>query len=441
MKVLLIYPRFQWTEHGQMQEPLGLLYIASVLKDQGFEVDLLDFTFEKSLEKLKSGLDSADAVGLTTSSVLFNRAAHILKRIREIKPRLPVIAGGPHPTADPAGTLAAGFDFAVVGEGEQTAVELFSALAQGKDGLGVPGAWARKGDDIFPAQLRAVIPDINIIPLPRRALLDYKKYLWNGMFQVGVCLSRGCPFQCKFCKPMQDLLFGKKLRKRNPEGVAEEIDQAIALTGHRFFLFRDDCLTSLKKEWFEKFRSELEKRKIKITFSGQTRVSGLDEEMLVLLKSIGLVGLAFGVESGSQKIIDYYRKSFKVEESIPAFEICHKHGIGTHCFIMLGAPEETKEDLRMTIDLVKRIKPESITISRLTPAPGTYLNQELTAQGILKPLEWEQWDFYKNQSPLKLKYLTEADLMSTENELRSLVPGSILYPRKQIFSCEQIADR
>jgi len=435
MKVLLIYPRYQWAEHGQMQEPLGILYIASVLKIAGHQVRLLDFTVEKSLEKLEPEIRWADVAGMTVSSVLFNRALLILKKIKEIKPEIPVVAGGPHPTADTEGTLRAGFDFAAVGEGEQTAIELFAALEGGKETIGIPGLWARRGKEIFPAPARPLIPDINVLPLPDRGLIDYKTYLHSGMLQVGVCLSRGCPFSCKFCKPMQDMLFGKKLRKRNPESVVEEIEQAIALTGHKFFLFRDDCLTALKKEWFEKFRAEMERRKLKITFSGQTRVSDLDEDTLLMLKSIGLVGLAFGVESGSQKVIDYYRKSFKVEQSFPAFELCHKHGIGTHCFIMLGAPDETREDVQMTIDLVRKIKPESVTISRLTPAPGTYLHSECIEQGILHDMEWEQWDFYKNKSPLKLRHLTEEDLMKAEDEIRRMVPGSVLYPRQGICPC------
>jgi anaerobic magnesium-protoporphyrin IX monomethyl ester cyclase len=435
MKILLIYPRYQWTEHGQMQEPLGILYIASVLKKAGHEVRLLDFTVEKNLDKLADQINWAEAAGMTVSSVLFNRALLILNKIKEIKPGIPVIAGGPHPTADTEGTLKAGFDFAVVGEGEQTALQLFSALEQGRDSTGIPGAWAIKDGKIFPAPARELIPDISTLPMPDRALIDYKTYLHSGMIQVGVCLSRGCPFSCKFCKPMQDMLFGKKLRKRNPESVVEEIEQAIALTGHDFFLFRDDCLTALKMEWFEKFRAEMDRRKLKIRFSGQTRVSDLDEETLLVLKSLGLQGLAFGVESGSQKVVDYYRKSFKVEQSLTAFELCHKHQIGTHCFIMLGAPDETKEDVQMTIDLVKKIRPESVTISRLTPAPGTYLHSECIEQGILKDLDWEEWDFYKNQSPLKLRHLTEADLMKAEDEIRRIVPGSIFYPKQSICPC------
>jgi anaerobic magnesium-protoporphyrin IX monomethyl ester cyclase len=438
MNIMLLYPRFQWSEMGQMQEPLGLLYIAAVLRQHGFGVKLFDLTYEKNADRLEAELKGVDAVGLTTSSVLFSRAKYLLGLIKEKHPNLPVIAGGPHPTADPEGTLRAGFDFAVAGEGEQTAVELFTALAEHKPVKGIPGVWMMEGDQVYQPPARQMLADINELPFPARDLIDYKQYLANGMIQVGVCLSRGCPFQCKFCKPMQDMLFGRKLRKRAPEKVAEEIAQAVALTGHNFFLFRDDSLASLGGKWVSVFRQEMEKRKVNIRFSGQTRVSELTEEIVTDLKSIGLVGLAFGVESGSQKIIDYYNKKFKVEDSVKAFELCDRLNIGTHCFIILGAPDETKEDLQMTIDLVKRIKPKSVTISRLTPAPGTYLHSETIAQGILKPVEWEHWDFYKNQSPLKLNYLTDEDLMAAENEIRELVPGSVLYPRAQIHTCSEI---
>jgi len=432
MNILLIYPRYQWREMGQTQEPLGILYIASVLRNNGFGIKFLDFTFEKSLDKLSEAVQWADAVGLTTSSVLFNRAHYILQKVKSLRPDLPVVCGGPHPSADPEGTLKAGFDYIVIGEGEVSGLKLFQNIAQGRDGSGIDGVWMRKGDEIFRTPLRSFIPDLDSIPFPARDLLDYTTYLKNGMLQVGISLSRGCPFQCRFCKPMQDLIFGRKLRKRSPENVAEEIEWSVKLTNHKFFLFRDDNLASLGLSWFQKLRSEMEKRNLKFFFSGQTRVNDVSEELVKELKAIGLVGLAFGVESGSQKIIDYYNKKFKVEDSVRAFEICHQLGVGTHCFIIIGAPEETREDLQMTIELVKRLKPESITISRLTPAPGTYLHTETLKQGLLKDVSWEEWDFYKNQSPLKLAHLTEEDLREAENTLRSLVPGSVLYPRLEI---------
>jgi len=441
MKALLIYPRYKWPEIGQMQEPLGILYIASLLRQNGLEVRFLDFTFEQTLDRLKEAVNWADAVGMSFSSVLFSRAVHILEKIKAQRPELLVIAGGPHPTADPEGTLKSGFDYLVIGEGEQSGLELFQALSNGKDGKNLDGVWTRSGDEIIKTPLRSFIPDLDRIPFPARDLFDYQTYLKSGMSQIGICLARGCPFQCRFCKPMQDLIFGRKLRKRSPASVAEEIEWAEELTGHSFFLFRDDNLSSLGLPWFREFRTELEKRRLKIKFSGQTRVNNLSEELVREMKDLGLVGLAFGVESGSQKIIDYYNKNFKVEDSVAAFETCHRLGIGTHCFIILGAPPETRDDLQLTIDLVKKIHPESITISRLTPAPGTYLHAETIQQGLLKEVSWEEWDFYKNQSPLKLAHLAEADLMKAENELRAMVAGSVLYPRQEIVSCAQIINQ
>ncbi len=420
-----------------MQEPLGILHIAAMLRENGFEVRFLDFTFEQTLDRLTEAVGWADAVGMSFSSVLFSRAMHILEKIKAQRPKLPVIAGGPHPTADPEGTLKSGFDYLVIGEGERSGLELFQALSNGKDGKGLDGVWTRNNDEIIKTPLRGFIADLGSLPFPARDLFDYQTYLKSGMSQIGICLARGCPFQCRFCKPMQDLIFGRKLRKRSPASVAEEIEWARKLTGRSFFLFRDDNLSSLGLTWFGELRTELEKRRLQIKFSGQTRVNNLSEELVREMKGLGLVGLAFGVESGSQKVIDYYNKDFQVEDSVAAFETCHKLGIGTHCFIILGAPPETREDLQMTIDLVKRIHPESITISRLTPAPGTYLHAETLKQGLLKEVSWEEWDFYKNQSPLKLEHLNEEDLMKAENELRAMVAGSVLYPRQEIVSCSQ----
>lgn len=435
MRVLLIYPRYQWQEHGQFQEPLGILYIASVLIENGFEVSFLDLSFEKNLGQLEGEVQKADVVGMTSSTVLFSRAVYFLKKIKALRPELDVILGGPHATAEPEGALKAGFDYLVIGEGEETILELLSALAEKKGTDNIPGVWSKKGEEIFRGGAREFIKDIDSIPFPARQFIDYPGYFSKGLLQIGICVARGCPYQCRFCKPMQDLLFGRRIRKRGPGSVVEEIGQSMALTGRNFFLFRDDCLASLGKGWFLEFRKELEQRSLKIAFSGQTRVNEIDEGLLLEMKACGLVGLAFGAESGSQKIVDYYDKRFKVEDSIRAFELCHKHGIGTHCFIILGAPEETQEDLAQTIELVKRVKPESITISRLTPAPGTYLHKETIEQGILGSVDFEEWDFYKNQSPIKLKYLSEKDLIKAENQLRELVPASRLYPRVNINKC------
>ena len=431
MKVVLIYPRFSWEETGPLQEPLGILYLASSLKKAGFEPRVLDLSFAQDLNQLDSELKGAHLVGVSSSSALLGRAIWVLEKIRQLQPSLPVVIGGPHPSADPLSALKQGFDYAVVGEGEGAIVELAEELAGGRDGLGLKGIWARKNREVIPAEERGFIPDINQISFPARDLLDYAQYFARGMIQVGVMLSRGCPHKCRFCKPMQDKLFGRKIRKRSPENVAEELELAVKITGRNFFLFRDDNLTSLGKEWFERFCRELEQRRLKIYFSAQARVNEIDEELILLMKSCGLVGIAFGAESGSQKILDYYQKGIRVEDTVRAFELCKKHKIGTHCFIILGAPQETKEDLAQTIELVKRIQPDSLSLSRLTPAPGTYLFDEAKNNGILNCSDWEEWNYFTSRTPIRWKYLDEKDLEDAEQTLRRLVPGSAYYLRRR----------
>ena len=430
----MIYPRFWWQETGPLQEPLGLLYLVSVLKSNGFEVELVDFTIEDGFKNLKEKLQGAVLAGISSSSALFGRAIWILRQIRQLKPSLPVVIGGPHPSADPISCLKAGFDFVQIGEGEKAIVQLARSLSKGRSPQGIDGLLSQSDKKPASFPKRNFINNLNELPFPARELVNWKAYFAKGLVQIGISAIRGCPYQCRFCKPMQDWMFGRKLRKRSAESVAEEIEQAIKITGKNFFLFRDDNLSSLGRKWFEEFRAELERRKLKIYFSAQARVNEIDEELIVLMKSCGLVGLAFGAESGSQKILDYYQKKITVEETIRAFDLCKKHNIGTHCFIILGAPVETKKDLELTIKLVERIKPDSVSISRLTPAPGTYLFEEAKKDGILNCSSWEDWDYYSNRAPIRLKHLEEKDLEEAERAIKKLVPKAKMYFRKRAIA-------
>lgn len=423
MRILLIYPRLGYPGYGELQEPLGLLYIASSLEHAGFHVELKDLTLAENHAVLDEPLRRADVVAMSSSTSLFGRALSTLEYVRRLTPDIPAIIGGPHATACPEDAIEKGFDYGVIGEGETTIVELLSALSKGSNPHDIPGLISKRSGKIIRAQGREFIADVDSIPLPARHLLDFKSYFNKGMIHIGMMISRGCPYRCSFCKPMQDMLFGKKTRSRGPASVVMEMKDAIKTIGERLFLFRDDTVGALPREWFEEFR---DLRKIEgidnIRWSCQMRVDQVDEETIQLMKECGCVGIAFGVESGSQKVLDYYRKSIAVEDTIKAFDICHEYGIGTHAFIMMGAPVEDRGDLEQTIRLVKRIRPESISVSITTPAPGTELYNSTKEMGLINDNGYDDADYLLNQEPMKLVHLTRDDLAWAHEEILNLVP-------------------
>jgi len=421
----LIYPRLNYPGYGELQEPLGLLYIAASLEQAGFTVELVDLTLAESHAVLDDPLRRTDVVGLGCSTALFSRALATLEYIREQKPGVPVIIGGPHATACPEDVIEKGFDFAVIGEGDITTAELITRLASGQDPHRTPGVICRHNGELVQGEKRPFVADIDSLPFPARHLLDYSPYIEKGMFHIGMFVSRGCPYRCTFCKPMQDMLFGKKIRIRSPASVAREMKAAVELMGERLFLFRDDTMAGFGPAWFEEFREARKQAGIEnLHWSCQARVDQIHPEILTIMKSNGCLGIAFGVESGSQKILDYYRKQMTVEDTIRAFDLCHQFGIGTHAFIMMGAPVETREDLEKTVNLVKRIRPESISLSITTPAPGSALYDEAMAQGIINYQTYEDTDYFLNQEPMRLEHLNRDDMAWAHAEILKLVPDT-----------------
>ena len=313
MHILLVYPRFQYLHAGGLQEPLGILYIASVLRNRGHFVSLFDYTFKNSLNQLEEYLLDCDIIGFSTTTALFNRATQILQWVRKIRGDIPCIIGGPHATVMPEECLEHGFNFCVIGEGEQTIIELVEAIASGPPTTVRGIAW-KEGESIQINEFQPFISDLDIIPFPARDLLDYECYFSHGLHSIGIISSRGCPYNCRFCKPMQDKLFGRKVRIRSVLNVVNEIKHVVETFEGKcnHFFFKDDTLTCNGIEWFRNFNKLLREKQLDIKWGCQARVDRVDEELLAVMKDAGCRRITFGVESGSQRILNFYRKGITI---------------------------------------------------------------------------------------------------------------------------------
>lgn len=369
---------------------LGLVYIGAYLKAHSYKVDLIDIRgmsnwaeFEDEIKKRDS-----DIVGIHFNTPNYNHAlkcARIAKGLGRV-----VVAGGPHTVVDAESLIASGFiDYVIAGEGEKSFLELLEA--------GGSREVIIKGE---------MIEDLDEIPFPDRDLYNMERlihpvgnfpYLDNGVILMA---SRGCPFNCAFCQPLVKKMFGKKIRYRSVGNIIEEIRFIIEKYRVKYISFQDDNLTT-NKEWLLDLCEKMRKEGLDIQWSAQSRVDTFDEEIAKGMAQAGCVCVFFGFESGSQRILNLLRKKITPEESIRAAQLCRKYGLLIFADYMLGIPTETEEDLRMTLDLIKKIRPEVHSPTYFTPVPGCDLFEYCRNKGLINITTYE--DYTRNPQGEKIK--------------------------------------
>ncbi|MFH1690239.1 MAG: radical SAM protein [Candidatus Eisenbacteria bacterium] len=415
MKVALVYPRFRTMLAGGLEEPLGVLYVASVLRGAGHDVRFVDLTFAKSLDVLDGALDGADWIGTSSSSAMFGKAVGVLGYAKRLAPGTPTVIGGPHATVATEDALGAGFDYAFLGEAESTVLE-FTELLGRERARECPGlAWMEDGR-VRANGREGFISDLDAVPFPARDLIDYSDYP-----TIGIMASRGCSFNCIYCQPTVERLFGPRVRKRSPESIVDEIEHALSIAGDKDVYFKDDTLTLFDVEWFVQLRDELQRRGVEIRWQANSRVDTVTYDKLRMMRESGCVQIGFGVESGSPDVLKFYNKRTDPAETEQAFRWCHELGILPHAFLMLGAPDETLEDLKMTYDLVKRIKPRSWVVYTATPLPGTHMHRFAKERGLLSIEDYDGFDNAENslrgRAPMTLRHVTQADITRYRNKI------------------------
>ena len=429
-RLLLIYPRYQYVMASSLEEPLGLVYVATAARRAGWDPRVLDLTFDKDLSRVETELrGNPFAVGMSVTSPLLDKAVEVLQFIKERNPSLPVAMGGPHPSAFPENALESGFDYAVMGDGEEAFTSLLDAIRT-DDWSDVHGLAFQGSDGTIQKRPPRFAQDLDAIAFPDRSYLDYSRYE-----KAGLIATRGCPYNCFYCKPMQDKLFGRKIRRRTPENVVDEVEQVIDRLGQRILHFRDDTITIGGLDWFTRFRDRLRERiPGGVRYQCNSRVDQINEEKIRLMKESGCYQIFFGVESGSQKILDFYQKGTTPEQAVEAFRLCKEFKIQAVAAIMLGAPSETREDLELTYKLVKRIKPDNWIVFTTTPFPGNYLYDYAKENNLIRVSKSEQFDNAMNKRlgfmPLELKHLTSKDLRKYTAKIdRYMLFHSLLNPR------------
>ncbi len=383
---------------GYTEPPFGLCYLAAVTRQQGFTTSIVDAqALNLDLqETVQVVLDnSPDYVGITITTQLISSAVVVARELKRLKPEIKIIVGGAHVTALPESTIRDNecFDFAVFGEGERTLSQLLEALEEGRDLEPVAGLVMRKSSgDVFASGPRPVIKNLDELPYPAFDLLpSLRKYYRvstqsvNRLPALSLITSRGCPGKCTFC---DTTVHGHVPRAHSARYVAELMTILSKDYGAKSIFFDDDNFLIYKPRLRELI-GILEERELDLTWSCMGRVDMVDLETLKIARSGGCWQVMYGIETGSQEILDFYRKNIRLEQVDRALKMTKQAGLKTKGFFMFGNPRETTDTLRNTIDFIQRLPLDDVSISFFTPFPGSEIYDEVDRYGEFDK-DWER---------------------------------------------------
>ena len=372
--------------------PLGLLYISAYLNQNGVENHLYDSTFYSLELQLKYIAEKQPKVVAIYANLMTKINVITLIKILKTKaeygfPKL--ILGGPDITYNSKNYLQTGVDFLIIGEGEQTTLELYQAIENETAYSSISGIAYLEYNEVIKTPARVKMKDLSELPLPNRAAIPVEKYLetWKAHSEkssMTVSTQRGCPYTCKWCSTA---VYGQSYRRRPADMVAEELLMLKNTYNPDHIWFVDDVF-SVSHKWIREFHKEVIQKNAIIPFECITRAERLNDEVLQLLKEAGCFRIWIGAESGSQKIIDAMDRRVDVNVVKEAIQKTNALGIETGTFIMVGYPGEDEDDINESIRYLKAANPTLFTITVAYPIKGTSLYNEIEDKITIQP-NWE----------------------------------------------------
>lgn len=416
--------------------PLGLGYLAAVLERAGHSAEIVDFQIKGvTLEKLAERLAGKhyDMCGISVTTPFSPSAYTIADAIKRAAPDTPLVLGGPHTIAIGETVLkeCPAADYAVFGEGEITILELLEAIEGGRSPESVKGIGFRKGPDIVQTAPREFIRDINSIPLPAYHLFSFHKYRpligwYRRLPWANIITSRGCPYSCIYCNKK---VWGFTCRLRTAENVLDEILLLKKEYGVREISFGDDTFTLNRKRTLELCEMLTAAGKPVIWKCG-TRVDLVDPDLLREMKKSGCYSIGFGVESGSDKILEIINKGVTKDQVRKAFKDVKEAGIETRAYFMLNIPHDTPETTEESIRFSRELDPDYLDFEIAHPYPGTAFRDLIEGDSRYTIIR-EKWDDPRAQIGNHILYLQPglpADALKMY--LRKAFRGYYLRPRQ-----------
>jgi anaerobic magnesium-protoporphyrin IX monomethyl ester cyclase len=424
--VLLIAPSLAFRPRGNrggMMPPLGLGYLAAVLEQAGYRVDLVDMQAEgvrgPDLTRMVRERQPR-VVGISTMVVTYRNGLRAAQVVKQALPATKVVVGGPQATFLVEETLACpAVDVLVRYEGEETLVELMHHY----DGDGpaldrIRGIAFRDGGRIYQTERRSLIADLDSLPLPARHLFKSQLYAKPGV----LITARGCPSRCVFCAA-NALYPSPPYRARSPHLVVDEIEGMVNEHGLDSFLIADDTFT-LCPERAMRICDLILERGLAVKWTCEARVNTMTPKLARKLAQAGCTGVQYGIETGNAEIMKRIRKGIKLDQVEKVVKLTQFAGLDIVCSFIVSHPWDTEETILQTIRLGRKLdglgaslqrkrQPEcgrvTSTYTVLTPLPGTYIYDHAEELGIrFLTKDWDRFTF--GEPVIETRYLTAADI-------------------------------
>lgn len=458
MNILLVNPSLTQEQVGHYNAKvekvrgrypsLGLFYIAAVLEKEGHIVELIDFDIETDPQKrLRESLihSKPDILGIHVMTWTFHQANKIAMLAREIIPSIIVIAGGAAVTSSPLATIKHSvFDCGVIGEGEETVVDLVNAIRSGLALDGVPGIIFRKDGNIKQNAKRPFIHDLDSLPLPARHLVDLSRYcdvFTQKQRFATVVTSRGCPYRCIYCD--RENRMGNTWRSFSNRRIIEEITSLKELNNIDEVMFFDDEFI-VNRDKVAELCDMILAKELHLTWECRARVDLVDRKLLALMRKSGCYRIRFGFESGDDGILDRLKKGITIKQSLECARLVKEAGIEIFGYFMLGCPGETRATMEKTLNLAFEIAPDFAIFSKAILIPGSELFEWAVSENLI---DKDYWDLFfqgkvKNTAPaISTKGLPESEVdmfIRRANKQFYFRPGFIARRLSKIRSFSQL---
>jgi radical SAM superfamily enzyme YgiQ (UPF0313 family) len=345
----------------------------------------------------------------------------IADAMKEISPELSIVLTGLHVTALPERSLAESkADFVCQGEGFYTLPSLIQAILASADVSSIPGLWYRKDGRITSGQPALLMEDLDTLPMPAWDLLPIEKYRahnWHCFDNIDdrqpyavINTSLGCPFKCSFC--CINALFGKSgIRLRSPEKVVAEIEFLQKRFGVRNIKIVDEMF-AFNKAHVRKICDLIVERGLDLNMWAYARVNTVNREMLAAMRKAGIRWVAYGFESGSEKVLKGVSKGYRPEAALEIAKLTYEEGLYINGNYIFGLPDDDLATMQETLDLAQAVNSEWVNLYSTMAYPGSRLYDEALAEGLALPKKWEDYSQYGYQStPLATKNLTGKEVL------------------------------
>lgn len=383
MKILFVYPN----RNCQIGFNYGVAFLSAALRKEGHETRLLNLN--EKLAPLPTEAQIArdvaswkpDLVGFSVVTTQWSYALSVAKAIKRACDA-PIVCGGIHATVAPKEILDSdAFDYCIVGEAEEALSDLVCAIECGADPSDIPNLGFRTGEGV---QVNPVRPFVDLAELPEK---DYEVFDFQRMIDakngwVGIMAGRGCPFRCTYCfnhaiVELYQRDTGRSgaalgyIRRHNAEAVVGEIERLLRRYKRIRMIIFDDDLFTMDRTYLTEF-CRFYRERVDVPFTANAHVRHFDDDIAGMLAGAGCRIIKFGLESGGERIRrEVMNRSMTNDEIASAFDAAHRAGLHSSAFVMFGLPQEGREEVQATIELLGRIKPTRFRWALFFPFPGT----------------------------------------------------------------------